>query len=261
MRYRPINHEPWDRRLDRLVPDDFTHVEKWPLTVAPSAPVPVTIGVNWYSNFDDPQKDSRGRWWVGRGDLGQIRGGHCVCLEPGDPTAGTSLQDLDGWWTFYDQGNEGACVGFGSSRMMSLLNRKRYFARWLWDRAKDRDQWPDTKPGDDNGTSVRAAMDVLRAAGHVTWKTAYAPMNDDPSDAYTRSGLAPAAGDGISANRWATSVAQVSSALQSPANERLGAVRILNSWGRSYPHRVWMPMETLQRLLDEDGEATLVVDR
>ena len=30
-------------------------------------------------------------------------------------------------------GPEGACVGFGCSRMMSLLNRKRYDARWLWD--------------------------------------------------------------------------------------------------------------------------------
>jgi hypothetical protein len=38
-------------------------------------------------------------------------------------------------------------------------------------------------------------------------------------------------------------------------------VRILNSWGRGYPHRVWMPDETLQRLIDEDGEVALVTDR
>jgi len=264
VRYRPIGQAPEDRRLDRLIPDDFEHVSRWPLTVTttPSRPVPVTIGVNWYSNFDNPAQDSRGRWWIGRGDLGSIRGGHCVCLEPGDPSSGTTEQDLDGWWNFYDQGQEGACVGFGSSRMMSLLNRKRYFARWLWDRAKDVDQWPDTKPGDDNGTSVRAAMDVLRGRGHVAWKSVFAPMNDDLSDAYTRSGLQPTVGEGISANRWATRVDQVVGALQSPANERMGAVRILNSWGRNgYPHRVWMPYETLQRLLDEDGEATVVTDR
>src|SRR4051794_26720201 len=178
MRYRPINHEPWDRRLDRLVPDDFRHVEKYPLTATttPARPVPVTIGVNWYENFDRPVKDSRGRYWIGRGDLGQIRGGHCVCLEPGDPTDGT-LQDSASWWPFYDQGNEGAGVGSGSSGMMSLLNRRRYFARWLWDRAKQVDQWPDTNPGDDNGTSVHAAMDVLRNAGHVAWKDAYRPMD------------------------------------------------------------------------------------
>jgi hypothetical protein len=263
MRYRPMNREPLDRRLDRLVPDDFAHVEKWPLTAAtfPSKPVPVPLGINWYSNFDNPEKDSRGRWWIGKGDLGRLRGGHGPCLEPGDPVDGPSIQDATPWWTFYDQGSEGACVGFGCSRMMSLLNRRRYFARWLWDRAKERDEWADTNPGDDNGTSVRAALDVLRSVGHVAWSDKYKPMDDDPSDSYPRSGLAPVAAEGISANRWATTVEQVNFALQSPANERMGAVRLLNSWGRSYPHRVWVPMETLQRLLDEDGEAGIPTDR
>ena len=246
IRYRPKGAVPDDPRLDRLVPDDFSHVEKWPLTTAviPSKPVPVTIGVNWYENFDDPHKDARGRWWIGVGNLGRIRGGHCVCLEPGDPVDGGTFQDNPSWWTFYNQGREGACVGFGSSRMMSLLNRKRYDARWLWDRAKERDEWLDTNPGDDNGTSVRAAMDALRALGHEPWGQA-----------------GPVLAEGISANRWATKVDQVTAALQSPANDRMGAVRVLNSWGRSYPHRVWMPYETLQRLIDEDGEATVVTDR
>jgi hypothetical protein len=67
--------------------------------------------------------------------------------------------------------------------------------------------------------------------------------------------------EGIAANRWATRVEQVMDALKSPASERMGAVRVLNSWGRDgYPHRVWMPLETLQRLLDEEGEATVVTD-
>lgn len=263
MRYRPMGKSPEDRRLDRLVPDDWRHVERWPLTAAtfPPKPVPVTLGISWYSAFDDPVQDSRGRWWIGRGDLGSIRGGHCVCLEPGDPVDGHTIQDSTPWWSFYDQGQQGSCVGFGSSRMMSLLNRRRYFARWLWDRAKERDEWPDTRPGDDNGTSVRAAMDVLRAVGHVPWRSSYARMDEHPNDSYTRSGLDPVVGEGISANRWATTVEQVNFALQSPANERMGAVRLLNSWGKSYAHRVWLPFETLQRLLDEDGEATMVTDR
>jgi hypothetical protein len=251
VRYRPLGDVPQDRRLDRLVPDDWAHVEKWPLTAAaiPSKPVPVTIGVNWYSNFDNPQQDSRGRWWIGKGNLGSIRGGHCVCLEPGDPSDGTTLQDLVGWWDFYNQLLEGKCVGEGLSRMMSLLNRKRYDPTWLWNRAKERDEWPDTNPGDDNGTSVRAGADVLRTLGHVIFKAGRS------GDGY------PLASEGISANRWATTVEQVNAALQSPANERLGAVRILNSWGRDYPHRVWMPLETLQTLLNEEGEATVVTDR
>lgn len=234
--------------LGRRIPTDFSHVQAWPLTAAtiPVQPVPVTIGVNWYTNFDEPVKDRQGRWWIGRGDLGQIRGGHCVCLEPGDPKSpGASEQDINSWYDFYDQGSEGACVGFGSSRMMSLLNRKRYDARWLWNRAKEVDEWPDTVPGDDNGTSVRAAMDILRNEGHKPWGGT--------------GQVKPA--EGISANRWATRVDQVLGALQSPADERMGAVRVLNSWGRAYPHRVWLPCETLQILLDREGEAAIVTDR
>lgn len=232
--------------LGRRVPTDWRHAERWPLTAAtiPAKPVPVTIGVSWYENFDSPQRDSRGRWWIGHGDLGSVRGGHCVCLEPGDPAVGMGEQDTDSWWAFYDQGAEGACVGFGSSRMMSLLNRKRYNAPWLWDRAKEADEWPDTNPGDDNGTSVRAAMDVLRN-GHALAGTTAQRLSE-----------------GITANRWATKVEQVLGALRSPASERMGAVRVLNSWGKEgYPHRVWLPLDVLQRLLDEDGEATVVVDR
>jgi hypothetical protein len=246
VRYRPIDTGPQDPRLGRYIPDDWEHVERFPLTTAiPGAPVPVTMGTNWYSAFDDPVQDSRGRWWVGRGPLGSIRGGHAYCLEPGDPINGGDFQDTIGWYRFYDQGREGACVGFGASRMMSLLNRRRYNARWLWDRAKERDQWPETNPGDNEGTSVRAAMDVLRGLGHT------------PSGVDT-----PRVEEGIAANRWARTVEQVNAALQSPANERMGAVRLLNSWGKAgYPHRVWMPMEVLARLLDEYGEATVVTDR
>ena len=184
-----------------------------------------------------------------------------VCLEPGDQLNGNRevvrlLQDSQSWWDFYDQGREGACVGFGCSRMMSLLNRKRYDARWLWDWAKSTDEWDDTNPGDDQGTSVRAACDILRARGHVPWKDAYKGRSYKQRDKEE-----PAAGEGINANRWAKTVAQVQGVLKSPANERAGAVRVLNSWGRGYPHRVWMPYETLQRLIDEDGEVALVTDR
>jgi hypothetical protein len=47
--------------------------------------------------------------------------------------------------------------------MMSLLNRKRYDAGWLYHEAQRIDEWP----GEDyDGTSVRAGMDVLRTEGH-----------------------------------------------------------------------------------------------
>lgn len=225
------------RRLGRRIPKDFDHVAKYPLraTAAIAKPVPVTVGINWYSNFDKPVKGSDGRFWIGRGSLGRIEGGHSVVM----PHANV---DLKAWYLYYNQGREGACVGFASSRMMSLLNRKRYDARWLWNEAKKIDEWVDTNPGDDNGTSVRAAMDVLRTQGHV----------------YT--GICKS-DHGICANRWATSIDDLFGVLQNGLYSKLGAIPILNSWGEDYPRIVWMPCEVWQRLMNEDGEFTMITDK
>jgi len=201
----------------------------------------VVLGIAWYSNFDRPTVGSDGCWWIGRGDLGRVRGGHAVYLKP------QSLRDATGWWRFYNQGREGACVGFAASRAMTLLNRKRLDARWLWDRSKECDEWSDTNPGDDNGTSVRAAMDVLRRVGHVPIYHGVARPVD--------------AAEGIVENRWAQSADEVLACLQSPLYATLGAVPLLNSWGADYPRAVWLPLEVLDRLIREDGEATMLVDK
>lgn len=44
------------------------------------------------------------------------------------------------------------------------------------------------------------------------------------------------------------------------ASDRRQAVKLVNSWGMSY-HVVWLPYRVLERLLREDGEAALPVDR
>jgi hypothetical protein len=258
MRYRPIDRDPDDPRLGRLIPDDWAHVEKYPLTaLSPDerpTKVPVVIGVNWYTEFDHPERDEQsGEYFVARGgkdSLTRIRGGHCICLEPGGEP------DPEAWWDFYDQGAEGACVGFGWSRCMSLLNQELYTARWLWDRAKETDEWPDTNPGDDNGTSVRAAGGILSAKGHVDWKDEYA--DDDYTE---RAGYPPESVDGIARFRWAESVEDVHRALQNERADELGAVPFLNSWGRVYPHRTWMPDEVFERLMQEQGEVAIPTDR
>lgn len=244
--------------LGRRVPTDDKHIQRFPLNALPQTEqpvgVPVVLGVNWYEDFDAPVLD-KGRWWIGRDvhNLGGVRGGHCVVLKPGP------LSDPAAWWAFYDQGHEGACVGFGCSRAMSLLNRKRYYARWLWDQAKLIDEWADTAPGDDNGTSVRAAMEVLRAAGHVRWAGGFGFQGDDVPTRDARKGQPE---EGIAAYRWATDSADVLRMLASPLATKLGAVPILNSWGkRGYPHVVWLPGETLERLRAEDGEIAVVTDR
>jgi len=259
MRYRPIDDEPQDSRLGRFIPDDWEHVDSHPLTaLSPEERperVPVILGVNWYSEFDDPQvDDGTGEHFVARGgaaSLTRIRGGHCVCLEPGGEP------DTEDWWDFYDQGAEGACVGFGWSRCMTILNAgSLYAARWLWDRSKELDQWPETNPGDNNGTSVRTAGDVLREAGHVSWQADYSDDDHTQRDDYR-----PGHGAGIQHFRWARSVDEVHQVLGNARADELGAVAFLNSWGSRYPHRTWMPDDVLERLMEEDGEVAVPTDR
>lgn len=242
--------------LGRRAPTDFEHVAKFPLTAstAPSKPSPMVIGVNWYSAFDSPEK-YKGHYWIARnGNLGRVRGGHCVALKhrgASDPTT---------WWDFYNQGAEGACVGFGCSRMQSLNNRKRYFARWLWDNAKRQDEWPDTNPGDENGTSVRSALEMMRVCGHVPWANSYKDLNSEGDGPFVteRDALFGDPREGITAYRWAR---DANDALATLGYSDVGYVDVLNSWGRDYPHLVRMPAEVLQRLLDEDGEVAVVTDR
>ena len=225
--------------LGRKAPKTWEHVEKYPLTseTAPSKPSPVVIGVNWHSSFDKPVRDSQGHYWIARdGVLGPIRGGHCVCLKP------RGVSDLTDWWDFYDQGEEGACVGFGISRLASNLNRKRYDARWLYHEAQKVDEWPGESY---DGTSVKAGLDILRTRGHRV-----------VSQGSTKS---ESVKEGISANRWATSIDDV---LQVTGYTGLDYVDVLNSWGRSgYPHLVRMPATVLERLRLEDGEIGIVTDR
>lgn len=228
--------------LGRIEPSDWSHVDKYPLTALPSKDkpqgVPVVWGINWYTAFDTPEIYD-GRWWIGRGDLGPIRGGHAVCSPSMDQ------KDSLKWWDFYNQGSEGACVGFAASRMMSLLNRKRYSAEWLYRESQKVDEFE----GEDyEGTTVRAALDVLRDHGHCRYR-----RKDHYEDAALQ--------DGIAANRWATSVDQVLDTLNSPSYVEIGGIPILNSWGRDYPHLVWVPFDVWTRLLDEGGECGLITDR
>ncbi|GLZ35367.1 hypothetical protein Lesp02_75540 [Lentzea sp. NBRC 105346] len=254
MRYRPMDTDPADPRLGRYVPDDWRHVDSYPLSAleAPPTRVPVVIGVNWYAEMDKPAKDERsGELFLARDKkLSRIRGGHCVCLEPGEGP------DQTEWQKFYDQGQEGACVGFGWSRAMSILNGGKYAARWLWSRAKEKDEWPETKPGDNEGTSVRAAGEQLVALGHVPWQESYAA-----DDYQKRFGYKAEAQHGIAAFRWAKTVDEVHAVLGNKRADELGAVPILNSWGTGYPIRVWLPDEVFARLISEDGEIAVPTDR
>lgn len=226
-------------KLDRLVPPDWVHYERYPLSTAMATRTvsPAVWGINWYEGFDDPVHQSDGRWWL-TSDLGDIRGGHAIA----SPVVG--LRDYTDWWDFYDQGSEGACVGFSVSRMATWLNRKRYDAPWLYHKAQKVDEWP----GEDyDGTSVRAGLNVLKNDGHRV----------------SRAGVSasPAMEEGISAYRWLNDANDVIRLLGHDYGTKHGAVPWSNSWGRSYPRVVWVPGETAQRLIDEDGEVAVATDR
>lgn len=229
-----------ERALGRLEPTDWEHVAKYPLRALEEeeTPVgqPVVIGVNWYEAFDRPERGTDGSWWIGRyGDLGRVRGGHALCLRP------DRLSDYGTWHEFYDQGQEGACVGFACSRMQTIRNRRRYDAFWTYHEAQKLDEWE----GEDyEGTSVRAGLEVLRTQGLMR-------VGSTTPD-YT---------SGILAYRWLTSVDEVREVLASPTNDARGAVRFLNSWGTEWPHFTWMSYGVLERLLDEYGEIATATDR
>ena len=205
------------------------------------------------------------------------------------PTTAERVLPLPRYRVVYDQGREGACVAFASSWLMSIFNRRRYDPIWLWNRAKEVDEWPQTNPGDGKGTSVRAAMDVLRGQGHCrVYRGATQPCTQR---------------DGILENRWATTVDGVRASIAGGTpvvlgvnwyvnfdrpvqkgidwwigegdlgvrrgghavclyrvSDRRQAVGLVNNWGTRYP-LPWLPYATLDRLLREYGEATLVTDR
>lgn len=229
-------------KLGRRVPSDWKHVEKHPLSAPAAAalpPSPVVFGIPWYHGFDSPEKIGS-RWFIGRGDWGSIRGGHAICARP------KGIVDPVRFWEFYDQGNEGACVGFGCSRAMSLENRHRYNGFWLYEQAQLIDEYDDTPP--EEGTSVRAGMEILRTKGPAPYRADHQPWTRPPDPA-----------QGISAYKWCTTTDAVLLAL---GLQDQNAVPLLNSWGRySYPHIVYLPIEGVDRLLHEDGEAAVIVDR
>jgi hypothetical protein len=208
------------------------------------------------------------------------------------PTAVAAVErtlPLPRYRSYYDQQQRNACVGYSSSWMMSILNRRRYDSLWLWDRAKEIDEWSDTNPGDNEGTSVRAAMDVLRKTGHKRVERG----ESSPPDLQ----------DGILENRWATTVDEIRTCISNGipvilalpwyenfyrpeqegkrhwigrgdlgkikdyhaicayrASDRLQAIGLVNTWGSRYP-MVMIPYGTLRRLLSENAEATVVTDR
>jgi hypothetical protein len=172
-----------DKGLGRRVPTSWKHVEKYPLrTLLP----PTTL-------------DKAEKIW-----------------------------SLPYWHKSHDQGAEGSCVGHGWAMERGIVNTRqnvlahlpwpkvrRYNPLHIWETAKTLDEWPDTNPGDDNGTSVHAGGDVLRTQGAQRVKSMRLGSDGLPHPSYPRQGAYPVdPREGIAAVRWATTVDEMRFAIQ-----------------------------------------------
>lgn len=238
--------------LGRLTPPNFDHVAAKPLAALaiPPVDVPVSIGVNWYTSFDNPWQIADSSWHLpdsAKSDLGTIRGGHCVMLAPMGSLQKATIATRAAMWRFYDQGQEGACEGFAHSHTQSVLRGWETFdAFWLYDEAR---KLEGTYPNGE-GTTNKAVCEVLETVGlrEQRGEVAQREIDDGPVEQTL----------GIKAFRWARTAEEVCVALGRP---NALAVPLLNSWGEQYPEVVWLPVDTLERLLQEEGEADVVTER
>lgn len=192
----------------------------------------------------------------------------------------------------YDQGQEGACVGFAWSWAMSILNRRFYAARKLYLEAQLIDPWADTPP--EEGTSTISAAQILQQQGHwrfargVTWPLALTEGIAEFRMANTIDELrmaiqldtpvvlginwysnfdSPVWGDfGVGGNRWWIGRGELGSIRGEHAiccfgaRDDIEAFTFVNSWGINFPI-VNIPYNTVQRLITEGGDAIVPMDR
>jgi len=168
MRYKPLQAAPEDPRLGRFIPEDDRHLQAFPFSVvAPRA-------------IDMVEK----------------------------------MLYLPSWHWTHDQGYEGSCVGHGVAFERAITNstqnkvllrvrpfNRRYDPLDIWNEAKKVDEWADTNPGDDNGTSVRAAYDVMRRLGPRRVKLNAISISTD-GHPIVKNPEARDPKEGVATNRW-----------------------------------------------------------
>lgn len=228
------------------------------------------------------------------------------------PAAIEKVLHLPSWLASHDQGREGSCVGHAVALERAISNTaelraisprawRRYDPIQLWRAAKAIDEYPQTKPGDELGTSVRAAYEITRTIGLARVRgmilVGGAPK---PVGAHEPDPL-----EGVSEYRWAKTVDAIRAAIDAAIPVAIGvdwytgyddpivkgnrerwlplpadsgrvrgghSVALVGASDRrqafrlvnSWGHEyppVWMPYATMEYLLGRRGEAALVTDR
>jgi len=203
--------------------------------------------------------------------------------------------------TFYDQGETSACTGFSSTWQMSIYNQYRsilagkdrqlsyikYNAPWLYQQACLNDGDPRNDPPLDVGGYVWSTFWVLNHLGHTRVGKVTPDLKDGISSYYWCSSVDEMR-TAFSLNRMVVIGVNWYSGFMSPeykngeywvgtktnlgqilgghailckgVSDKRQAFRLINSWGLGYP-LVWLPYSTMERLLREDGEAVVAVDK
>lgn len=223
------------RTFDWRPPHNRDHEQRYNVALLEQQTAgPVVIGMPWYEAFDEPILDKERGWFLpdDLDSLGQIRGGHAVCVRP------PFMREPSDAYTYYNQGMEGACVGFAVSRAATFQHRVLFAGRPLYLQAQKIDDWPGENY---SGTSVMAGMRVLaeqgpyKATPENTRRTYRGPVKKYRAVSYL----------------WANSVEQVHN-LALASDEPF--IRIVNSWGASYPYEVRMSDKLLAHIIEKGAE-------
>ena len=176
-----------------------------------------------------------------------------------------------------DQGNFPHCVAFATKQLVRsgpVINRYDVSELELYNRCQLIDEWP----GEDyDGTSVRAAMKILKADGYISeynwafdvgtvinYVLTTGPMivgtywySDmfDVVDGFIRA-------TGFAIGGHAYDIKGVNLDYPCPDGTK-GAFRIVNSWGSSWgngPHGglAWISIRDMEKLIMEDGESACI---
>lgn len=202
----------------------------------------------------------------------------------------------------YNQGGSNACVGFSSAQHMAIYNTPlgsptvQYDARWLWCRCCEIDGHPGTDCGQNTGTYLRSAFDILRDEGIPLLGSATPALDQgcsenrwlsDSASVVDEARAAIASGYPISCGSgwftWFSSPEHLPNGewmmpepggfgsrsgghayLVIGASDERQAFLVPNSWGERWcpPIGAWMPYRTFEWLqTNGGGEAAVITDR
>jgi hypothetical protein len=216
---------------------------------------------------------------------------------------------LPRWHRTHNQAQTQSCTGHGTAMERAITNArqgfllshifptKRYDPLDIWEHAKGLDEWADTNPGDNNGSSVNAAYAACRQFGLRPVRSMQV-VADRPKPIGEKAADMQA---GAQVTRWAKTIDEMRTAISnrqavtigtdwyssmstpiqiangewwlratvggSPdghctciygASDKRQAFRLKNSW-EHWPE-VWVPYSLMEKLLGDYGEAALVTD-